>query len=323
MNRSIYYGNAQQIRGVEEYRFLEGKANGMRMLRVRNGLGLEVELSPDRCLDIARVTYKGDNLGYFSPVGNVAPTYYDAHDAEMLHSFTGGFLTTCGLDNAGGACEIDGTAYPLHGRISNQPAEHCYWRETEEAYEVVAIMRQTGLFLEKLELQRVITISKSSNDITLQDTITNRGEEVTPCMLIYHMNMGYPLLSEHAELSIPSHRVVPRNAYAKAHMERWNQIEKPGSHKEEACYFHSFDREGFARIYNPDIQKGVEIRFDQQSLNCFTQWKMMGKYDYVLGLEPGNCFPNGRKQTQEAGKLVELKEQEHVNYTVQIRIVEE
>ncbi len=323
MNQNWYYGNSQQIRGVEEYRLVEGRAADMRMMRVRNGLGLEVELSVDRCLDIAKVTYKGDNLGYFSPAGHVAPTYYDANGAEMVRSFTGGFLTTCGLDNAGGACEVDGVAYPLHGRISNQPAEHCYWTETEQDFVVTAVMRQAGMFLEKLELYREIRIGKKESTIQIQDRITNRGDKKTPCMLIYHMNMGYPLLSEKAELSILSQDVQPRNEYASQYMADWSNLGCPGSMEDEVCYFHTFDKEGYARIYNPDIKKGVEIRFDPETLNSFTQWKMMGKYDYVLGLEPGNCFPNGRKQTGIDGKLVELEEQEHVDYVVNIKIVEE
>ncbi len=323
MNQNLYYGNSQQIRGVEEYRLVEGKANGMRMMRIRNGLGLEVELTVDRCLDIARVIYKGDNLGYFSPCGNVSPMYYDANGSEMVRSFTGGFLTTCGLDNAGEACEVDGVTYPLHGRISNEPAEHCYWTETEEAFVVVATMRQAGLFLEKMELQREIRIGKNDTTISIHDTITNRGDQVTPCMIIYHMNMGYPLLSEKAELTILSKEVSPRNEYARKHMEKRNQIEVPGSLEGEVCYFHEFEDKGFARIYNSEIKKGVEISFDSEQLNCFTQWKMMGKYDYVLGLEPGNCFPNGRRQIGMEEKLVELAEEEHVEYVVDIKIVEE
>ena len=30
---------------------------------------------------------------------------------------------------------------------------------------------------------------------------------------------------------------------------------------------------------------------------------MMGEYDYVLGLEPGNCLPDGRDVMREKGYL--------------------
>ena len=142
-------------------------------------------------------------------------------------------------------------------------------------------------------------------------------------MFMYHMNMGYPLLSEHAQLQINSCDVRPRNEYAREHISTWKEISEPGSMTEEACYYHSFEEKGVAKIYNPDIKKGVEISFDPESLTCFTEWKMMGKYDYVLGLEPGNCNPNGRKKVNQSGKLVMLKENEIVKYGVKIKLLEE
>lgn len=66
-----------------------GKADGVRIMRVRNGLGLEVTVCPDRCADITRVIFKGDNMGYFAPCGYVSSKYYDANQSEMVRSFTG------------------------------------------------------------------------------------------------------------------------------------------------------------------------------------------------------------------------------------------
>lgn len=69
-------------------------------------------------------------------------------------------MTTCGLDNVGEVCEIDGITYPLHGRISNQPAKHCYWSENDDDYTIHAIISQAALFMEKMELVREIHIGK-------------------------------------------------------------------------------------------------------------------------------------------------------------------
>ena len=323
MKKSIYYGNLAQVEGVEAYRLEDGRGDGVRMYRVRTQTGLEVEICRDRCMDITRLIFKGDNMGYFSPCGHVAPTYYDAREAEMVRSFTGGFLTTCGIDNVGGDCEVEGVKYPLHGRISNQPARHSYWTEDEEAFYLYGVMEQKALFLEKIELQRMIRISKKDNSISVEDTVINCGEQTIPCMILYHMNMGYPLLSEKAIIDIPSQKISPRNDFAKENISNWNEITKPGTLSEEVCYFHEFKKEGYAKIFNPTIKKGVEITFDAEKLPCFTQWKMMGKYDYVLGLEPGNCYPNGRKDGLEKGELVLLEEQEKVNYKIKIQLVEE
>ena len=45
------------------------------------------------------------------------------------------------------------------------------------------------------------------------------------------------------------------------------------------------------------------MTYDTKNLPYFTQWKMMGEVEYVLGLEPGNCLPDGRKVMREQGKL--------------------
>ncbi|MDO5479533.1 MAG: DUF4432 family protein, partial [Clostridia bacterium] len=40
-----------------------------------------------------------------------------------------------------------------------------------------------------------------------------------------------------------------------------------------------------------------------KGLDYFTEWKMMGETEYVLGLEPGNCTPDGRSVLRERGEL--------------------
>lgn len=96
-----YIGHPSQLSGVEEYRLIGGKGDGMRLLQVRNGLGLEFTVSADRAADITRLSYEGVNYSYISPSGYVAPAYYDQQEFGFLKSFTCGFLTTCGLSNIG------------------------------------------------------------------------------------------------------------------------------------------------------------------------------------------------------------------------------
>lgn len=66
MDQSVYLGHPSQLCGVEEVRLVGGKGDGMRLLQVRNAAGLELTISADRCADISRLIFKGDNMGYFS-----------------------------------------------------------------------------------------------------------------------------------------------------------------------------------------------------------------------------------------------------------------
>ena len=65
MNQSAYYGHESQLFGVEEVRLQGGKGDGMRLLQVRNGKGLEFTVSADRCADISRLIFRGENCGFF------------------------------------------------------------------------------------------------------------------------------------------------------------------------------------------------------------------------------------------------------------------
>ncbi len=314
-----YLGREEQICGVENYRLEGGRGNGMRLCHVRNGQGLELTLSPDRCADISRLTFLGRNMSYFAPCGYVAPQYYDDRDVGFLKSFTAGFLTTCGLTTAGTPSTEDGEYFPMHGSISNAPAEYFIWRQNEKEIILEAEIREARIFGRRMKLERKLVCSKEENVFTIADTVTNFGEAEEPIMLLYHMNMGYPLLSESSELYISSDRVIPRTEKAAKNLDTHLQLLPPQPGYEEECFFHQFDAERKAMIFNPDIGLGLSITFGD-GLDQLCQWKMMGRHDYVLGLEPANCTPDGRVAMKEQGMRKTLKPGESQKFTVTVRL---
>ena len=318
-----YYGHESQIRGVEEVRLVGGKGDGMRLFQVRNGKGLEFTVSADRCADITRLSFKGDNYSFMTVNGYVAPAYYDDKDIGWLKGFTAGFLTTCGLDAVGNGCEDDGEVTALHGKVGNIPAERIYWDEDEEKIWVKAVINHGQIFQKKLKLTRTISCSKVDNILTIRDQIENVGDVQSPLMVLYHMNMGYPLLSETTELYIPAASVAPRNEHSAKDLDTWGAVLPPQPGFVEQCYFHTFgDKAGRAGIYNPAIGKGLLMEFDSKLLDYFTQWKMMGVRDYVMGLEPGNCHPDGRAVMRQQGKLKFIDPGETVTYEIKITMVD-
>lgn len=298
-----YMGHINQTMGVEEMRLSGGKADGMRMLYVRNGKGLEFWVSADRCADISRLSFKGDNYSYFSPCGYVSPKYYDDKGEGFLKSFTAGFFTTCGLTAVGSCCVDDGEETALHGTISNTPCENIGHWTSEDGIHIKAIIRDARIFSHKLILEREYIVSLDKNEITLKDTVKNIGNTVSPLMLLYHCNMGYPLLDENAKITIPSTEVVRRSDGEKMELNECVKVEKPQNGYEEVCYYHTLSGDTEVSIYNPNIKKGLKMSYDADQMKYFTQWKMMGEYDYVMGLEPGNCTPDGRKVMREKGLL--------------------
>lgn len=316
-----YIGHENQYCGVEEYRLTGGRGDGMRLLQVRNGRGLEFTVSADRAADISRLSFKGMNMGYFSPCGYVAPAFYDDREDGFLKSFTAGFLTTCGLTNAGRPCVDEGEELPLHGSIANTPADHIYWERDEEEIRIHAKVTDARLFSHKLTLNRTIRCSLVEDVIEIEDRVKNEGDGAYPVEVLYHMNMGYPLLSEKSLVYISSAQVEARDEEAAKGLDVWNRMQEPEAGFKEQCYYHHFKGEGKAGIFQPEEGLGLMISFDSKNLNYFTQWKMMGMRDYVLGLEPGNCHPDGRKKMREDGTLKILQPGGETVYRVKVSMM--
>ncbi len=317
MNR--YIGNPTQIYGVEEMRLCGGKGDGMRMLYVRNGKGLEFWVSLDRCADITRLSLKGDNFSFISACGYVSPEYYDKDG--FLKSFTAGFCTTCGLTAVGNACVDNGEQLPLHGTISNTPCENFSYRIDENNIYITATVRDAHIFSHKLVLEREYVVSLDENKITMKDAVKNIGSFESPYEIMYHCNMGYPLLCENTEIKISSCEVTGRNEHAESELADCLKVESPQPGYVEKCFYHKFSDKAEVSMYNPDIKKGLKMFFDPKELKCFTQWKMMGEYDYVMGLEPANCTPDGRNVMREKGMLEFIKPGESKNQTLNFEFI--
>lgn len=316
-----YIGQEGQIYGIEEHRIIGGKGDGMRLLEIRNGKGMEMTVSPDRCADIARLSVFGSNLSYFSACGYVAPVYYQPAGTDWLKSFTAGFLTTCGLQAVGSPCTDEGEALSLHGSIANTPSEYVYWYEEKDALIVKAQVRDEVIFGRKLRLDREIRVSLTENSFVIRDRIENTGDTVQPFEILYHMNMGYPLLDEDSIVEIPAKEIVPRDKHAAEDIENCLKMERPQEGYVERCYYHKFaNKEGCASIYQPKTGRKVTIRFDAEKLDGFVEWKMMGVRDYVLGLECGNCYPDGRDVMRKNGMLKFLQPGKTVTYEVKINV---
>ncbi|MHC1772891.1 MAG: aldose 1-epimerase family protein [Flexilinea sp.] len=320
--REAYIGHDSQLFGVEEHRLIGGKGDGIRLFQVRNGQGLEFTVSADRGADISRLSYQGLNFGFFPVNGYIAPAYYDDKGNGWLKTCNLGFLATCGWTNVGVPSVDAGESLGLHGKANNTPAENIYWERDEDEIRIHASLCHAGIFAEKLIQKRIIACSLKENRITITDKVINIGDKESPLMVLYHINIGYPLLDEDSILDIRSDQVTPRNDHAKEGFAEWNKVIPPQAGFEEMCYYHHFAKEGLARIFQPKFKKGLAIRFDPKDLDEFVQWKMMGIRDYVMGLEPGNCHADGRDKMRKEGKLKFIQPGEEKKYQVDLEIIE-
>lgn len=318
-----YIGHDSQFYGIEEHRLVGGKGDGIRLLEINNGSGISATISLDRNADLSRLRFKGMNLGYFSPCGYVAPAYYESTGANWLKSFTAGFLTTCGLQAVGSPCVDNGEELPLHGSIANTPVDQVRYYEEDDKLVVKTRTLDEGIFARKLRLYRTYTFPIGKNYFTYSDTIENTGDKEEPVEVLYHMNMGYPLLDEDSIVNIDSCNVVARDRHAAEDIDNWSKMEKPTTGYVERCYYHTMKTAaGHASIFQPKAGIGVAIDYDSSILDCFVEWKMMGVRDYVLGLECGNALPDGRDIMRDQGILKFLKPGHKLTYTVKITMMD-
>jgi galactose mutarotase-like enzyme len=312
-------GALRQLARIDSLVEADGPERGARRLRMVSGGGLEVELHPDRCLDIGNLTVDGTPVAWMSPTGVAAPGLYDPRGSEWLRTFGGGLLATCGLDTFGSPDVDAGQALGQHGRVGAVPARITRTHCDEESLVVESEVRQASVLGENLVLRRRITVDVGSTELSVEDSVTNEGYADTPHMILYHANLGWPLVEDGAELVVPSTHVEPRDDDAKGGLTTWATVHPPVPGMREQVFLHRFptDDDVTASITNRRLGLAAELRFHSSQLPVLYQWKLLAEGTYVVGLEPANCaVVSGRSAARAAGELPVLEPGERRDYAL-------
>lgn len=308
-------GDLSQVGGIKMFEFIEGSARGVRAADIKTPSGIDMTVVLDRGMDISSLTYQNIPISWRSVTRETSPYSYEAAGLEWLRTFFGGLLTTCGLDNIGGPCTDEGEELGLHGRISNLAAERvCHearWEGDTVCLRLKGAVRQTKVFGEKLELRRQITAYMDSPRIVVEDEIENLGFEPAPMMVLYHINIGYPVIDEGSRLLEAKAVVKPRDEEAEKGLDSHDAFSAPIKGFKEQVFFHDIqeDREGNGNIalVNEGFQDkrglGIWLRYSKKTLPHLIQWKQMGEGEYVCGIEPSNSLIGGRAAERQAGDL--------------------
>lgn len=303
-----YVSNDDSLLCIQRYCLQEGKAAGTQMIRVSNATGLELHIAVDRSLDMAELRFRGVSLGYLSATGITHPSYYEPEGYGWLRSFYGGFMATCGLDQVGEPCQVNGSHYGLHGRISNCPAEQICTEVRRGGRKlegiVSGVIRQACQQGEAYLLRRTYHFSDDSAAFTFTDEIENLSGKAVPLQLLYHFNLGYPFLSPSLQMELPP-----------AKTEGWDEV------SESKCdqYMDCTDPEELTLLHHlkePQkptqlILKNQGIRlclgFDGEKLPILAQWRLLQPREYVLAFEPTNNHLRGLAWEKEYGQVEMLQ----------------
>lgn len=336
---SDYLSTIEHIAGIRRSTLSEGKATGTSLAEVTTGSGLVFDVLPGRGMDVSALLFKGFPLHFSSQTGVVHPRYFDPGDRGMLRGFFGGFLTTCGLRNAGFAGWDDGEEFGLHGRISNTEAEDVSvakeWSDGVYSLELRGILREAAFRGEDFVLSRRYATSLGSNGFTINDRIVNRSRRSEPLLLLYHFNFGYPFIGRGASCTIPAReawRVVDARTELRPFSDCFSKVEFSTALEVD---------DGLVLVHRADAVEGTTATVEISNAHCWNDrglrlrlsysteelprlstFHVQQKGCYVFCVEPGTVTVQGREAARKRGELLVLEPDEEYPVTIQVEVEE-
>jgi hypothetical protein len=327
-------GRLEQVAGVRLVTLGDGLGRGVRVLEFRTGTGFAFDVLVDRCFDVGRCELAGQPLSWLSGAGAVGPWYYEPDEWGWFRGWGGGMVVTCGLDHT--LVPGEDTAahfnqphiretvrYGLHGRAGGLPARLAGYGERWDGDDCVlwaeGEVLQSAVFGEQLLLTRRIEARLGESRFTLRDEVRNTGHTRVSHMLLYHCNIGFPVLDDGAELLVPSRGATTDYGVG---VEGYRVMSAPVRDATEACFEHDLVAEPTGTVpvalVNRARELGVYQVFRRDQLPHHTVWRMMGEGTYALALEPSTNRDAGRFDASQRGELRWLEAGEALRYDLEI-----
>ena len=295
-----------------------GRREGVDVIEINNG-AVEITVVPSRGMGIWQVVSGDDRLGWRAPIrGPIHPREVNMGEPSGL-GWLDGFdelLVRCGLES-NGAPEFDPdgrVVYPLHGKIANQPSDEVTVTVDSDRGEirVSGIVDEVRFHFLKVRLHATLVTRFGESGFRIHDEIENLSASPAEVQMLYHFNVGVPLLDAGSQLVAPSSSVVPRNAHAADGIGGYTNYQAEEAGYEEQVYFHHMHAAGDGKtrvlLKNGHATTGVSLLYDARKLPCFSQWKNTTAVvdGFVTGIEPGTNFPNPRTYEGEQGRVLKL-----------------
>lgn len=311
-------------------RFVGGAADQVEVIEVDTG-AVRVMVLPTRGMSIWHLESDGIRFGWNSPIsGPVNPTRVPVFDPSGL-GWLDGFdelLVRCGLES-NGAPEFDAQGklvYPLHGQIGNLAADSLAieYDEASGRLEVIGEVRESRLFFKNFTLRSRLRVTAGSSLVEVLDDVTNEMSRPASMQLLYHINVGPPILGDGASVEIPLDELAPKDSLSAGEIENWSDYGGPETGYTERVYFakprYDESNETPVLLKAADGQRGLGVTFKATGLPRFVLWKNTAALQdgYVTGLEPATNFPNERSFEEKQGRVVEVGPEETVSFRVSL-----
>lgn len=307
---------------VERRTLRGGESDGVEVVELNNGR-LSLSILATRGMGLWKGRVDDVEIGWASPVERpVHPDRVDLSERNGLGWLTGfnELLCRCGLSFNGAPGDDDGgnaleSPLTLHGRIANTPAHHVAVEVTTAGagrIAVTGVVDEAMMFGPRLRLTSRIETEAGSTRFRIRDEVANLGAQPAEMELLYHLNLGRPLLEAGARFFAAAREVAPRDDRAADGVKDWPEFSASAADYAEQVYFvdplPDADGRAVVLLRNAAGDQGLSLEIDAAGLPYFTLWKnTRAEADgYVCGLEPSTDFPNHRSFERGQGRLVVL-----------------
>ncbi len=272
--------NFKQIASIRRYVITDGREKGIEVIDCDNGR-IRFLLNVTKALDIMQLYHEGQNMSFLSK------NAFTAREIDFLNRFEGGMMYTCGLDSMGRR-----EGHVLHGTHHNTAAEVIHAECSEEGIVVEAVMHESALFGKNLIFRRKVTAAIGAESINIEDTLENAAFADAEYGVLYHINVGYPMLDEGAEIIADAKEILPDDEFAAKQADKAFLMTDSVDNQPETCYYLTLG-EPRATLVNKKIGKSFTVEYSKDTLPYFLEWKSMASGDYALGLEPTTTMLDG------------------------------
>ena len=297
LTRSGLFGREQAVANITDRLGMPGTGDPARVLTARVAGGLCFDVLPGRGFDIGDAYLAGTPLSWFSPVADSRPLD-DPRGRAWLRRFTGGLLTTCGPANIG---PPGNDAQGLHGDAGQLPASGITHRVRRDphldgaAVELSATVEWASLFDPSLRLHRTITSgvdTQGAAQLRVEDVVSNTGVVSAPVAMLYHLNLGAPLVVPGSTVHVGGATPVLREPCAA--VPDAGVLPEPTTELTEAVFEHPsppVDAKGLshADIVRPDGALALRISWTAGTLPRLYQWVFPTRGRWALGIEPATA----------------------------------
>ncbi len=315
---------------IQHYRLIGGKRDGVDLIVIDSGK-VRAAICPTRGMGLWKANIDGLDCSWQSPVqGPIHPNLVPLSDPNGL-GWLDGFdelLVRCGIESFGAPdfAPSGQLNYGLHGRIANQPASQ--WSvlvDTDHSFlDIQGLVCESRFLQFNYHMTARYRFAYGQPTIDVIDSVENVSDRLSSMQMLYHINVGTPLLEADATMHLPASKVVARDGRAAEDLKTWQTYRRPTPNYVEQVYFSSpvaaADGWTVAVLAAPKRSHAFAVHYDTRTLPFFSQWKnTVGMKDgYVTGLEPGTGFPNPRTFEDQSGRVVAMQPGQRIDFHLRL-----